>query len=257
MSNCSLASARGAPSATRHAPRHARPAARSPSAFGTRRPRNSTSPTTLCRSHKPSAPAEPAPAQSRRSALALLATTTSAAASLLLLPPAPAALAKAPATDPGDWSSPGLGAPIDPAAPKFVKLPSGVRYQVGGAWSHPSAVLAVASQEACELPSGVRYQEGSCVVPAAPCQGSLPVPLLLGTSEPRPSAPHNHPHLLWPQGRSTWAPDHAPQRAVPRSWRQLIHNPINPHSSLPPGHAGRCGHLTTHLREQCRGAGGS
>lgn len=131
MSSSSLASTRGAPSATRHAPRHAHPAARGPSAFSTRRPRNSTPLTTLCQSHNSSSPAEPATAQSRRSALALLATTTSAAASLLLLPPAPAALAKGPTTDPGDWSSPGLGAPIDPAAPKFVKLPSGVRYQVG------------------------------------------------------------------------------------------------------------------------------
>lgn len=139
MSSSSLASTRGAPSATRHAPRHAHPAARGPSAFSTRRPRNSTPLTTLCQSHNSSSPAEPATAQSRRSALALLATTTSAAASLLLLPPAPAALAKGPTTDPGDWSSPGLGAPIDPAAPKFVKLPSGVRYQELNVGTGPQA----------------------------------------------------------------------------------------------------------------------
>ncbi|GFR49598.1 hypothetical protein Agub_g11667 [Astrephomene gubernaculifera] len=60
--------------------------------------------------------------------LSLLSTPTS----LLLPPPAPASAATASSSsslDPGDWSSPGLGAPVDPAQPRFVRLPSGVRYQ--------------------------------------------------------------------------------------------------------------------------------
>ncbi|PNH00131.1 Peptidyl-prolyl cis-trans isomerase FKBP16-1, chloroplastic, partial [Tetrabaena socialis] len=71
----------------------------------------------------------------------LLAPTIAAAAALATLPPA-AAAAKAPAAataDPGDWSSPGLGVPVDPTQPQFVRLPSGVRYQQLNVGSGPAA----------------------------------------------------------------------------------------------------------------------
>ncbi|EFJ44741.1 hypothetical protein VOLCADRAFT_95114 [Volvox carteri f. nagariensis] len=43
------------------------------------------------------------------------------------------------AVDAGDWSSPGLGAPVDPNQPRFVKLPSGVRFQELNIGSGPVA----------------------------------------------------------------------------------------------------------------------
>ncbi|KXZ43172.1 hypothetical protein GPECTOR_99g807 [Gonium pectorale] len=82
----------------------------------------------------------PAPGPSRRDAL-LLCASSALSLSLPLLPPPPPAAAKpgAPATDPGDWSSPGLGAPVDPSQPRFVKLPSGVRFQELNVGSGPAA----------------------------------------------------------------------------------------------------------------------
>eukprot|EP00198_Chlamydomonas_reinhardtii_P011648 XP_001700985.1 peptidyl-prolyl cis-trans isomerase, FKBP-type [Chlamydomonas reinhardtii] len=77
-------------------------------------------------------------ASSRRELLTAVALTA-AAAPVGLLRPAPAGAKGAAPVDPGDWSSPGLGAPVDPNAPKFVKLPSGVRYQELNIGSGPAA----------------------------------------------------------------------------------------------------------------------
>lgn len=60
------------------------------------------------------------PRLSRRDSLAALVAGIAAAA------PAPPSLAAGTA---GDWSTPGLGAPEDEAAPKFFKTPSGVAVQ--------------------------------------------------------------------------------------------------------------------------------
>lgn len=50
-----------------------------------------------------------------------------------------AAAAKPAGSSAGDWSSPGLAAPVDPDAPKFVKTASGVRYQDVGTGTGPVA----------------------------------------------------------------------------------------------------------------------
>lgn len=76
---------------------------------------------------------------SRRATLALLA---GAAGSLVLANPAAPALAaggRKPGGDGGDWSSPGLSAPVDPSQPKFFKTDSGVRVQVLAEGSGPAA----------------------------------------------------------------------------------------------------------------------
>ncbi|GLI65625.1 hypothetical protein VaNZ11_009195 [Volvox africanus] len=71
-------------------------------------------------------PTLPSTTHTRRNFLLLLSSSTSP----FLFPRPPPAGAKLNAsTDPGDWSSPGLGAPVDPSQPSFVKLPSGVRFQ--------------------------------------------------------------------------------------------------------------------------------
>ncbi|PSC73907.1 peptidyl-prolyl cis-trans isomerase FKBP16-chloroplastic isoform X2 [Micractinium conductrix] len=76
---------------------------------------------------------------SRRDTLGLLAGSIA----LLASAPVPSALAagggKATAVDGGDWSSPGLSAPVDPNQPKFFKTDSGVRVQVLAEGSGPAA----------------------------------------------------------------------------------------------------------------------
>ncbi|GLC33373.1 hypothetical protein PLESTM_000054300 [Pleodorina starrii] len=73
----------------------------------------------------------------RRSLLLLSGVATAAAA--LSLPCPAAAKSVAASVEPGDWSSPGLGAPVDPSQPRFVKLPSGVRFQELNVGSGPMA----------------------------------------------------------------------------------------------------------------------
>lgn len=70
-----------------------------------------------------------------------LILTSASLAGLALLPRPPPATAKpiTAAVDPGDWSSPGLGAPVDPFQPRFVKLFSGVRFQDLNVGSGPVA----------------------------------------------------------------------------------------------------------------------
>lgn len=57
------------------------------------------------------------PAPSRRATLALLPASAALLAAAAAAPPPAAAAAKAP-RDSGDWSSPGLGTPVDPSQPK-------------------------------------------------------------------------------------------------------------------------------------------
>ncbi|PRW58033.1 peptidyl-prolyl cis-trans FKBP-type [Chlorella sorokiniana] len=75
---------------------------------------------------------------SRRSALALLPASAALLAAVAAAP-LPAAAAAKVQRDTGDWSSPGLGAPVDPSQPKFFKTPSGVRVQVLAEGSGPEA----------------------------------------------------------------------------------------------------------------------
>ncbi|KAL4421178.1 hypothetical protein ABPG77_003361 [Micractinium sp. CCAP 211/92] len=83
--------------------------------------------------------ADPHPRQSegqpnRRSALGLLG------GAVLLAGTQPAhAAGGLKAGDTGDWSSPGLAAPIDPSQPKFFKTDSGVRVQVLAEGAGPAA----------------------------------------------------------------------------------------------------------------------
>lgn len=51
-------------------------------------------------------------------------------ASILAIAPVSFALAKSPPSSAGDWSSPGLSAPVDDTAPQFFKTENGVKVQV-------------------------------------------------------------------------------------------------------------------------------
>jgi hypothetical protein len=74
----------------------------------------------------------------RRDLLTYLYTASTLAALSLASSPAHTS-AKPSSTDPGDWSSPGLGTPVDPSKPSFVKLPSGVRFQELNVGNGPTA----------------------------------------------------------------------------------------------------------------------
>ncbi|KAG2441109.1 hypothetical protein HXX76_003961 [Chlamydomonas incerta] len=114
---------------------NAQPARSQRGAFGTQAPRRralvaaaSARPSPVhAPEQQPDMPLQ-SPASTRRKLLTATVLAAAAAPAGLLWP-APAGAKGAAPADPGDWSSPGLGAPVDPNAPKFVKLPSGVRYQ--------------------------------------------------------------------------------------------------------------------------------
>lgn len=77
---------------------------------------------------------------SRREALLLAAACVLPALTLVSAAPGHAAT-KSSASPAGEWSSPGLNTPIDPSAPKFFKLSSGVKVQELAVGADPTNTL--------------------------------------------------------------------------------------------------------------------